>query len=50
VAGLLYNIETQIESLFATGDGAGVTRGTAQAFVAGVFAAREILTSSKGVI
>jgi len=35
VAGLLYNIETQIENLFAAGDGVGVTSGLAQASVAG---------------
>jgi len=38
------NLETQIENLFAAGDGAGVTRGLAQASAAGVLAAREILT------
>lgn len=38
------NLETQIKNLFAAGDGAGVTRGLAQASVAGVLAAREILT------
>lgn len=36
-------LETQIENLFAAGDGAGVTRGLAQASVAGVMVAREIL-------
>lgn len=38
------NLETEIENLFAAGDGAGVTRGLAQASSAGVLAAREILT------
>lgn len=38
------NLETQIQNLFAAGDGAGVTRGLAQASAAGVLAAREILT------
>ena len=37
------DLETQVENLFAAGDGAGVTRGLAQASVAGVVAAREIL-------
>ncbi len=35
-------LETQIKNLFAAGDGAGVTRGLAQASAAGVLAAREI--------
>ncbi len=37
-------LETRIKNLFAVGDGAGVTRGLAQASVAGVVAAREILS------
>lgn len=36
-------LETKINCLFAAGDGAGVTRGLAQASVAGVVAARGIL-------
>lgn len=36
-------LETQVKNLFAAGDGAGVTRGLAQASVSGVVAAREIL-------
>lgn len=36
------SLETQVRNLFAAGDGAGVTRGLAQASVAGVVAAREI--------
>jgi uncharacterized FAD-dependent dehydrogenase len=36
-------LETKIKNLFAAGDGAGVTRGLAQASVSGVIAAREIL-------
>lgn len=36
-------LETQYKNLFAAGDGAGVTRGLAQASVAGVVVAREIL-------
>jgi len=37
------NLETKVENLFAGGDGAGVTRGLAQASAAGVVMAREIL-------
>lgn len=36
-------LETEIENLFAVGDGAGVSRGLVQASVSGVIAAREIL-------
>lgn len=36
-------LESQLTNLFAVGDGAGVTRGLAQASAAGVIAAREIL-------
>ncbi|MCL6639073.1 MAG: NAD(P)/FAD-dependent oxidoreductase [Firmicutes bacterium] len=36
-------LETRVKNLFAAGDGAGVTRGLAQASVSGVVAAREIL-------
>lgn len=36
-------LESQLANLFAVGDGAGVTRGLAQASAAGVIAAREIL-------
>jgi len=36
------SLETEVNNLFAAGDGAGVTRGLAQASVAGVVAAREI--------
>lgn len=36
-------LETKIDRLFAAGDGAGVTRGLAQASVAGVVAARGVL-------
>ncbi|BBB90623.1 MAG TPA: NAD(P)/FAD-dependent oxidoreductase [Methylomusa anaerophila] len=39
---LTNNLETQISNLFAIGDGAGVTRGLAQASAAGVVVAREI--------
>ena len=37
-------LETQIPNFFAAGDGAGVTRGLAQASVSGVMVAREIKT------
>lgn len=40
---LTNSLETQIENLFAAGDGAGVTRGLAQASASGVIIAREIL-------
>lgn len=40
---LTNKLETTITNLFAVGDGAGVTRGLAQASIAGVVAAREIL-------
>lgn len=36
-------LETQVKNLFAAGDGAGITRGLAQASVSGVVAAREIM-------
>lgn len=36
-------LETRISNLFAIGDGAGVTRGLAQASASGVLAAREII-------
>jgi uncharacterized FAD-dependent dehydrogenase len=36
-------LETQINNLFAVGDGAGVTRGLVQASASGIIAAREIL-------
>jgi uncharacterized FAD-dependent dehydrogenase len=37
------NLETEIENLFAIGDGAGVSRGLIQASASGIIAAREIL-------
>lgn len=37
------NLETQIENMFAAGDGSGVTRGLIQASASGVLVAREIL-------
>jgi uncharacterized FAD-dependent dehydrogenase len=37
------SLETEITNLFATGDGAGVSRGLVQASVSGVIAAREIV-------
>ncbi|SNX53735.1 NAD(P)/FAD-dependent oxidoreductase [Thermoanaerobacterium sp. RBIITD] len=44
---LTNNFETQVENLFAAGDGAGITRGLAQASVSGVVVAREILKRIK---
>lgn len=40
---LTQNLETQVGNLFAVGDGAGITRGLAQASVSGVIAANEII-------
>lgn len=40
---LTNSLETEIENLFAVGDGAGVSRGLVQASASGVIAAREIL-------
>lgn len=40
---LTNNLETEIDNLFAAGDGAGVTRGLSQASAAGVVVAREII-------
>jgi uncharacterized FAD-dependent dehydrogenase len=37
------DLETEVENLFAAGDGAGVTRGLVQASASGILAAREIL-------
>ncbi|MGD0886180.1 MAG: NAD(P)/FAD-dependent oxidoreductase [Thermodesulfovibrionales bacterium] len=45
---LTNNLETEVENLFAIGDGAGVSRGLVQASVSGVVAAREILRRMKG--
>jgi hypothetical protein len=39
---LTESLETEIENLFAVGDGAGVSRGLIQASASGVLAAREI--------
>ncbi|MCL6450496.1 MAG: NAD(P)/FAD-dependent oxidoreductase [Acetobacteraceae bacterium] len=41
-------LETQVENLFAAGDGAGVTRGLVQASASGVHVAREILRREAG--
>jgi uncharacterized FAD-dependent dehydrogenase len=40
---LTHKLESQIQNFFAIGDGAGVTRGLAQASATGVIVAREIL-------
>ncbi len=45
---LTNNLETEVKNLFATGDGAGVSRGLVQASVSGVIAAREILRRLQG--
>lgn len=37
------NLETEVENLFAIGDGAGISRGLIQASASGIIAAREIL-------
>jgi uncharacterized FAD-dependent dehydrogenase len=42
------NLETEIENLFAIGDGAGVSRGLIQASASGIIAAREILKRKGG--
>lgn len=42
-------LETEIENLFAIGDGAGVSRGLIQASVSGVIAAREILKKGRAL-
>jgi uncharacterized FAD-dependent dehydrogenase len=41
-------LETEVQNLFAIGDGAGVTRGLIQASISGVVAAREVLSRIKG--
>ncbi|KKM11150.1 FAD-dependent oxidoreductase [Clostridiales bacterium PH28_bin88] len=41
------DLETPVENLYAAGDGAGVTRGLAQASVAGVLTARGIISKEK---
>ncbi len=40
---LTNNLETEIQNIFAAGDGAGISRGLIQASASGVVAAREIL-------
>jgi uncharacterized FAD-dependent dehydrogenase len=41
-------LETEIENLYAIGDGAGVTRGLIQSSASGIVAARAILDSLAG--
>ena len=41
------SLETEVSNMFATGDGAGVSRGLIQASASGVVAAREILRRSR---
>jgi len=45
---LTKGLESEVTNLFAAGDGAGVTRGLAQASAAGVVVAREILAREAG--
>ena len=40
---LTNQLETKLRNVFATGDGAGVTRGLSQAGASGVYVARQIL-------
>ncbi len=44
---LTRDLETEIENLYAIGDGAGVTRGLVQASASGIVAARSILAKRK---
>ena len=41
-------LQTEVEGLYAIGDGAGITRGLVQASAAGVIAARSIVKDGKG--
>ncbi len=41
------NLETEINNIYAIGDGAGITRGLLQASISGVIAAKDILTKIK---
>jgi len=43
-------LETEVENLFAAGDGAGVTRGLIQASASGVVAAQAILQRIKSSV
>lgn len=44
---LSHTLETQVKSLFAVGDGPGVTRGLVQASASGIVAAREIIRRTR---
>ncbi|MBF0506131.1 MAG: FAD-dependent oxidoreductase [Nitrospirae bacterium] len=44
---LTNSLETEVQDLFAIGDGAGVSRGLIQASVSGVIAAREVIRRQK---
>ncbi len=44
---LTMELETEIENLYAVGDGAGITRGLSQAAASGIVAARSILNKIK---
>ena len=41
------NLETDIDGVYAIGDGAGITRGLMQASISGVIAARDIIKKTK---
>lgn len=43
------NLETEVKNLFAAGDGAGITRGLAQAAASGILVARSILKRLRAV-
>ncbi len=43
------NLETEVKNLFAAGDGAGITRGLAQAAASGILVARSVLKEFKAV-
>ncbi len=47
---LTRGLETEMQNLFAVGDGAGVTRGLIQASISGIVAAREILERTSAAL
>jgi uncharacterized FAD-dependent dehydrogenase len=44
------SLETEVNNLYAAGDGAGITRGLMQASVSGVMIARDILSKEKAKV
>ena len=46
--GLGADLQTEVEGLYAIGDGAGITRGLVQASASGIVAARSILQARRG--